>query len=111
MTDAARFQALEDQVAYLMRETEGEKVLSRHIFEQTRQNSELLATLIKRVDRVEARLDRVETRLDRVEERLDRVEARLDQLERKFDAFVETFPRIVAEVVREVLREERSRPS
>ncbi|MFZ4806500.1 MAG: hypothetical protein ACOYLQ_04520 [Hyphomicrobiaceae bacterium] len=86
MSDATRLAGLETEVAYLGREVEGEKLVTRHILEQTRRNNEDLATLIKTADRLETRVDR---------------------LEMKLDGFIESFPVIVADVVREVLRAER----
>ena len=75
MSDMHRIEALEARVAYLEREVEGEKRVTRHILEQTRQNSDDLATLLGRIDR----------------------------LERKFDTFVDAFPKLVGEAVRSAL--------
>lgn len=79
MSELHRIEALETRVTYLEREQDGEKLVTRHILEQTRHNGDDLAAVRTRVDR----------------------------LERKFDAFVAEFPKIVADSVREVLREER----
>jgi len=90
-----QFQHLATRTDILEREVEGEKMVTRHILEQTRRNGDDLAG-------VKTRLDGVETRLDGVETRLDRVESKLDGL-------TSSIPRIVGEVVREAFREERER--
>jgi hypothetical protein len=58
--------------------------VTRHILEQTRRNGDDLAA---------------------VKSRLDRVEQKLDGLERKFDGLSKSLPKIVGEVVRDVLDE------
>ena len=91
-------QALERRVAALEQEVEGEKVVSRYILEQTRRNGDDLAAL-------RSRLDRVESRLDRVESRLDRLEGEVQSLRQEVRSLRADLPRIVAETMREVLRE------
>src|SRR5579871_4361444 len=86
----------------LVDEVRGEKTVTRHILEQTRRNSDDLAVLKTRVQRVEEKVDL----LDRKVDGLDR---RVDGLERKVDGLVRELPRIVADTMREVLREERER--
>jgi len=78
------FRALEQEV-------EGEKLVTRHILEQTRRNGDDLAA--------------VKTRLDRVEGKLDGVDRKVDHLGRQVADLSESLPRIVADVVREVWRE------
>jgi hypothetical protein len=70
------------------REVEGEKLVTRHILEQTRRNSDDLAA--------------IKTRLDRMERKSDE---KLDGLERKFNSLTKNLPAIVADTMREVLRE------
>ncbi len=81
-----RLEALEARVAYLEREQDGEKRVTRHILEQTRHNGDDLAALKTRVERIERKFD---------------------GFERKFDAFIGEFPKIVADAMREVIREDR----
>ena len=83
-----QFQHLATRTDILEREVEGEKMVTRHILEQTRRNGDDLAG-------VKSRLDGVETRLDRVENKLD--------------GLTSSIPRIVGDVVREAFREERER--
>jgi len=85
----------EARVGVLEREVEGEKMVTRYILEQSRRNGDDLAA-------VKSRLDRVETRLDRVEQKVDALGGAFDSLRRDL-------PKIVAETVREVLRERDGR--
>src|SRR5262249_20442852 len=85
------FQQLATRVDVLEREVEGEKLVTRHILEQTRRNSDDLAT--------------IRSRLDKVESRLEGVESRLGQLEQKIDSLAASLPRVIGEVMREVLHE------
>ena len=78
------FNRLKTRVDVVEREVEGEKMVTRHILEQTRRNSDDLAVVISRLDRVETRLDRVE---------------------QKVDSLARNLPTVVGEVMREVLRE------
>jgi tetrahydromethanopterin S-methyltransferase subunit G len=55
----------------------------------------------QRFDKIDGRFDKVEGRLDRVEGRLDRVEAEVRQLR-------EELPTVLGDVMREVLREQKS---
>ncbi len=92
------FKALEARVSVVEREVEGEKMVSRYNLEQSRRNGDDLAGVVKRLDRLEGKHDRLEGKHDRLEGKFDRLEG-------KFDALVSNLPRIVADSVREVLRE------
>ena len=89
------FKHLETRVDVLEREVEGEKMVTRHILEQTRHNSDDLAAIKTRLDRVERKVDGLDSKIDGVESRLDN---RIGSLER-------SLPKIVGDVMREVLRE------
>ena len=99
-TDASReqFQHLETRVEIVEREVEGEKMVTRHILEQTRRNGDDLAA-------IKSRLDGVDGRFDGVERRFNNLERRFDGLERKVDTLRKEIPTIVGEVMRDVLRE------
>jgi tetrahydromethanopterin S-methyltransferase subunit G len=73
-----------EEFTALEREAEGEKIVTRHILEQTRRNGDDLAA---------------------VKSRLDRVEQKLDGVERKVDGLTKNLPKIVGEVMRDVLDE------
>lgn len=62
-----------------------------------------------RVGKLEERMERVEQRLDRVEERLARVESEVAALRSEFNTFRKELPTMIAETMREVLREYRGR--
>jgi hypothetical protein len=81
------FSRLETRVAIVEREVEGEKMVTRYILAETRRNSDDLAA--------------IKSRLDRVEEKLDGVDHKLVTLEREF----RNFPTMVGEVVREAFRQ------
>jgi len=85
------FQHLETRVSIVEREVEGEKLVTRHILEQTRRNGDDLAA--------------IKSHLERVDERFDGLERRVDGLERNLR---HDLPKIVGEVMREVLRERDS---
>jgi len=85
----------EASVGVLEHEVEGEKLVTRHILEQSRRNGDDLAA--------------VKSRLDRVEQRLDRVENKLDSLDVRFSAFLREYPVTVADVMRQVQRERGER--
>ena len=89
------FKHLETRVDVLEREVEGEKMVTRHILEQTRHNSDDLAAIKTRLDRVEHKVDGLDSKIDGVESRLDNS---IGSLER-------SLPKIVGDVMREVLRE------
>ena len=88
----------EARVGVIEREVEGEKMVTRHILEQTRRNGDDLAALKTRVDRVEAKVDGVDRKVDHVDRKID-------QLERKVDDLGRSLPGMVADVVRQVWRE------
>jgi uncharacterized protein YoxC len=85
------FAHLETRVSILEQEVEGEKLVTRHILEQTRRNGDDLAG--------------VKTRLDRVERKVDGLERKVDGLDRQFQDLRKTLPAIVSDAMREVLRE------
>lgn len=90
-------------------EVRGEKVVRRHILEQTRQNSDDLAGLKTRMIRVEDKVDGLAHRVDRIEQRLGGVESDLGSLKAKVDGLTQSLPRVIGDVMREVMAEERSR--
>jgi hypothetical protein len=82
------FTQLAVRVDILEREVEGEKMVTRHILDQSRRNSDDLAAIKSRLDRFE-----------------NKFEQRVDVLERKVDGLTRDLPTIVADVMREVLKE------
>ena len=87
------FDHLKDRVTTLEREVDGEKMVTRHILEQTRRNGDDLATL--------------KGRFDRLEQRFDGLEGRFDGLEQKFDSLRKELPKIIGDTLRAILRENK----
>jgi hypothetical protein len=76
-------------------EVRGEEILTRHILEQTRKNSDDFAVL--------------KTRVGRVEDKVDALDRKVDRVEHKVDALAKDLPRIIGDTMRAVMREGRSR--
>src|SRR5687767_6887633 len=102
----------EARVGVLEREVDGEKLVTRHILEQTRRNGDDLAAIKTRLDRVERKVDGLEQRFGGLEQKVGGLEQKvggLEQkvggLERKVDGLIRDLPAIVGDVVREVFRE------
>ena len=74
-----------DQFVALEQEVEGEKLVTRHILEQTRRNGDDIVA--------------VKTRLNRVEEKVDGIDRKVDGLDRKLDALARSLPGIVADAL------------
>ncbi len=77
------FRALEQEV-------EGEKLVTRHILEQTRRNGDDLAAIKTRLGRVEAKLDGID---------LNGLVQKVDGLDRKVDALTKSLPGIVGDAL------------
>src|SRR5215510_11499535 len=90
------FDHLKVHVDTVEREVEGEKMVTRHILEQTRRNGDDLAA--------------VKSRLDRHDQRFDGLERRFDGLERKVDNLTKNLPKILSDVVREIFDERDRKP-
>jgi uncharacterized protein YoxC len=74
-----------EEFAALEQEVEGEKLVTRHILEQTRRNGDDIAA--------------VRTRLNRVEEKVDGLDRKVDGLDRKLDALTRNLPGIVSDAL------------
>ncbi len=83
------FQALEQEV-------EGEKMVTRHILEQTRRNGDDIAA--------------VKTRLSRVEEKVDGLDRKVDGLDRKLDGLTKSLPGIVRDALNDYEIKSKQRP-
>jgi hypothetical protein len=75
----------------LAEEVAGEKIVTRHILEQTRRNGDDLAA--------------VKTRVARVEEKVDGLDRKVDGLDHKLSGLARDISGIVRDTMREVLRE------
>jgi uncharacterized protein YoxC len=92
------FKHLAVRADVLEREVEGEKLVTRHILEQTRRNSDDLAA-------IKTRLDRVERKVDGLDEKFVALDSKVDRLDQKVDGWTRSLPTMIGEVMREVLRE------
>ncbi|KAB2871177.1 MAG: hypothetical protein F9K43_09065 [Bauldia sp.] len=90
-------------------EVQGEKVVTRHILEQTRRNGDDLAALKTRFARVEEKVDGLDRKVSGLEQKVDGLDRKVDGLDRKVDGLVKDLPRIVGDVMREVLAESRKK--
>jgi len=79
----------EARVGVLEGEVEGEKLVTRHILEQTRRNSDDLSA--------------IKTRLDRVEGKVDDVTQDVRGVKAAVDGLVRNLPKIVTDAVRGTL--------
>jgi uncharacterized protein YoxC len=77
----------ETRVGVIEREVEGEKMVTRHTLEQSRRNSDDLAA--------------IKTRLDRVEGKVDALQTTVSGLQTTVHGLVRDLPKIVADAVRE----------
>jgi tetrahydromethanopterin S-methyltransferase subunit G len=94
------FDQLAARVDVIAREVEGEKLITRHILEQSRRNGDDLAAIKTRLDRVEDKLDGVD---------LKGLAHQVDSLNRKVTDLTRELPNRVGEAIREVLRERDQR--
>lgn len=90
----------EARVGVLEREVEGEKMVTRHILEQIRRNSDDLAAIKTRLDRVERKVDGLDVRIDGVEASLG---ARIDGVATKVDELIRSLPKMLGDAVRDAL--------
>jgi len=74
-------------VGVIEREVEGEKMLTRHILERSRCNSDDLAA--------------IKTRLDRVDGKVDALQTTVGGLQATVNGLVRDLPKIVADAVRD----------
>jgi len=99
----------EARVGVLEREVEGEKMVTRHILEQTRRNSDDLAAIKTRLDRVEGKVDVLQTKVDGLETKVDGLQTTVGGLQSTVNGLVRELPTIVAEAVREALPKRRGK--
>jgi chromosome segregation ATPase len=65
------------------------------------------AELRSRIDKLDSRMDKLESRMDKLESRMDKLDSRMDQLDANFTAFQRGLPALIADTMREVLREQK----
>lgn len=82
------------RVGVLEREVEGEKMVTRHILEQTRHNGDDLAA--------------IKTRLDRVEGKVDETAQDVRGVKVTIDGLVRNLPKMLSDAVRGTKRKRRT---
>jgi uncharacterized protein YoxC len=92
------FDQLKDRVDMVEHEVDGEKLVTRHVLEQTRRNSDDLAA-------IKTRLDRVERKVDGLEQGVSGLGQEFGGLRQEFSALRRDLPKIVGDTMREILRE------
>ena len=93
----------EARVGVIEREVEGEKMVTRHILEQSRRNSDDLAAIKTRLDRVEGKVDSLQTKVDTLQTTVDGLQTTVGGLQATVNGLVRDLPKIVADAVREAL--------
>ena len=96
------FDHLRTRVDIVEREVEGEKLVTRHILEQTRRNGDDLAAL-------NTRMGRVEGKVDAVAQDLTGLRSDLTGLRGTVHGLAANLPRIVGDAVREALRDSKTK--
>ena len=91
---------VETRVEFVAQEVDGERLLSRYILQQARQNGDDLAV-------VKTRVERIEGKVEKLEQKIDRLETEVRGLRGDFNSSQLKLPGLIAEVMREVLRETR----
>ncbi len=84
----------EARVGVLEREVEGEKLVTRHILEQTRRNGDDLATIKKQLDGVD---------LKGLVQKVDGLEWKLGSVDAKLTALAHSLPTMIAEAMRKAV--------
>jgi hypothetical protein len=84
----------EARVDVLEREVEGEKLVTRHILEQTRRNGDDLATIKRQLDGVD---------LKGLVQKVDGLEWKLGSVDAKLTALAHSLPTMIAEAMRKTL--------
>lgn len=84
---------LTTRVDILEREVEGEKMVTRHILEQTRRNSDDLAAIKTRLDRVEGKVDGLQVQVNGLTQEVGKLGSTLHGL-------IRDLPTIVSDAVR-----------
>jgi uncharacterized protein YoxC len=91
----------EARVGVVEREVEGEKMVTRHILEQSRRNSDDLAAIKTRLDRVEGKVDVLQTTVNGLQTTVNGLQGTVGSLQATVNGLVRDLPKIVADAVRE----------
>jgi len=103
------FVHLEARVTVVEQEVEGEKMVTRHILEQTRRNSDDLAAIKTRLDRVEGKVDVLQTTVSGLQSTVNGLQTTVNGLQTTVTGLVRELPKIVGEAVREAMPKSRGK--
>lgn len=95
----------EARFGVLEREVEGEKMLTRHILEQTRRNGDDLAALKTRMDRVEQKVDGLSGEVAGLRNEVVGMRSEFVGLRGTVSSLTANLPKMIGDAVRQVLRE------
>ena len=95
----------EARVGVLEREVEGEKLVTRHILEQTRRNGDDLATIRRQLDGLD--LKRLVHKVDGVESKVGRLESKIGSVDAKLTSLAHGLPAMIADAMRKALSSQR----
>jgi|GEM_PF-1805292 hypothetical protein len=90
----------EARVGVFEREVEGEKLVTRHVLEQTRRNGDDLATIKKQLDGVD---------LKGLVQKVDSLEWKIGSVDAKLTALAHSLPTMIAEAMRKALGKRRKK--
>jgi tetrahydromethanopterin S-methyltransferase subunit G len=91
------FKQLATRVDVIEREVEGEKLVTRHVLEQTRHNGDDLAA-------IRTRLDRVEGKVDAVAQDVHGLRQDFSGLKGTVQGLTTSLPRIIGDAIRDAIR-------
>ena len=94
-----------EEFKVLQDEVEGEKLVTRHILEQTRLNGADLATIKKRLEGVD--LKGLARKVDSLESKVGSLESKVGSLDAKLTGLIHNLPAIIAEALRKDRSERR----
>src|SRR5262249_33803998 len=100
---AGEFKQLATRVEILEREVEGEKLVSRHILQQTRRNGDDLAA-------IKTRMDRVENEITGLRSEVGGLRGEVGGLRGPGSGLAPNLPKIIADAIRDVLGKSDHKP-
>jgi uncharacterized protein YoxC len=103
----SEFDHLVTRVSVVEREVEGEKMVTRHVLEQSRRNGDDLAALKTRLGRVEQKVDGLTVEMADLKNEMADLKKSLPKM--VGDVMKKDLPVIVGDVMREVFREHDSK--
>jgi seryl-tRNA synthetase len=98
-----------EEFKVLQDEVEGEKLVTRHILEQTRLNSKDIATLIREVKGIKSDVGGLKSDVRSLKSDVRDLQTKVGTLDAKLTGLIHNLPAMIAEAVREGLRGRRKK--